>query len=65
MPEPIGFCFNKVKVLPIRGEQELFQESQILFQLTSFHSIYYFSFLSSNKLQRLPRFKNLSKLEIL
>ena len=31
MPEPIGFCFNEVKVLPIRGEQELFQESQILF----------------------------------
>ena len=30
LPEPIGFYFNKVKVLPIRAEQEPFQESQII-----------------------------------
>ena len=39
LPEPIGFHFIKVKDLSIRREQEPFQDSQILFQLT-FFSLY-------------------------
>ena len=42
-----------------------FQESQILFQPTFFSFYITYSLLSSNKLQRLPRFKNLSELKIL
>ena len=43
-----------------------FQESEILFQPTFFIILYTtYSLLSSNKLQRLPRFKNLPDLKIL